>query len=252
MLFKMRLFVNKRDNGDNPIWLFYMTKKILYNAVMNKKAEQSDELKIVKMPYKKLKVTKEEQHLSISKISAITNVSRDVVSRFLDGHKINHIDYIKIAQKFPEIQEVSEKTTLKVTPVTVFGTVETGGYVRGLYLNEQKEFLLDKPLKSIFTEELIVLHDSFTNNKFVCIHRPNKVAFTRFDHNYMFLVKTKTDCWFGLIKEHNNYFCLHDRHSLKPITVGELEIIEVFEMLGLFNGRWNELKDKNLNSVIER
>tara|TARA_R100000655_G_scaffold43489_1_gene79801 strand:+ start:6806 stop:7486 length:681 start_codon:yes stop_codon:yes gene_type:complete len=226
-----------------------MDKKLLYNAVMNKKAE---DLKVIKMPNKKLKITKEEQHLTITKISEITSVSRDVIKRFLDGHKINHIDYIKIAKQFPEIQEDNNKTTLEVSPLTVFGSVEAGGYVRGLYLNEQKEFLLDRPLTTIFTEELIVLHDSFSNNKFVCIHRPNKTTFTRHDHNYMYLVKTKTDCWFGLIKEHNSHFCLHDRLKLEPITVKELEIIEVFEMLGFFNGRWNELKNKNLNSVIIR
>ena len=226
-----------------------MNKKLLYNAVMIKKAQ---DIKVIKMPYKKLKITKEEQHLTITKIAEITNVSRDVITRFLDGQKINHIDYIKIAKQFPEIQEASDKTTLEVTPLTVFGSVEQGGYVRGLYLNEQKEFLLDKPLFTIFTEELIALHDSFSNNKFVCIHRPNKTTFSRHDHNYMYLVKTKTDCWFGLIKEHNGHWCLHDRHKLEPISVKELEVIEVFEMLGFFNGRWNELKDKNLNSVVRR
>lgn len=226
-----------------------MNKKLLYTAVMNKKAQ---DIKVIKMPYKKLKITKEEQHLTITKIAEITNVSRDVISRFLDGQKINHIDYIKIAKVFPEIQEITDKKILEVKPIDIFGSIEAGGYVRGLYLNEPKEFLIDKPLLDIFTDELIVLHDSFSNNKFVCIHRPNKTSFTRHDHNYMFLIKTKTDCCFGLIKEYKDHFCLHDKHTLEPITIKELEIIEVFEMLGCLNGRWNELKDKNLNSVIKR
>jgi len=226
-----------------------MDKKLLYNVVMSKKAE---DLKVIKMPYKNLKITKDEQNLTISKIAEMTNVSRDIITRFLDGQKINHIDYIKIAKEFPEVLEITDKKILEVAPITVFGSVELGGYVRGLYLNEQKEFLLDKPLLQIFTDELVALHDSFSNNKFVCIHRPNKTNFTRHDHNHMFLVKTKTDCWFGLIKEHNNHFCLHDRHKLEPISFKELEIIEVFEMLALVSGRWSELKDKNLTSVVTK
>lgn len=226
-----------------------MDKKLLYNVVMSKKAE---DLKVIKMPYKNLKITKDEQHLTITKIAEMTKVSRDVITRFLDGHKINHIDYIKIAKEFPEVLEVSDKKILEVAPITVFGSVEQGGYVRGLYLNEQKEFLLDKPLLQIFTDELVALHDSFSNNKFVCIHRPNKTNFTRHDHNHMFLIKTKTDCWFGLIKEYNNHFCLHDRHKLEPIIFKELEIIEVFEMLALVSSRWSELKDKNLTSVFTK
>jgi len=228
-----------------------MDKKTLYYGILKHKVDYMSG-KVVPLPQNRLAELKEQQHLTITELSKMTKVNRDVVKRFLDGNKINHIDYIKIVKVFPEIHEISDKKILEVTPIGIFGSVEAGGYVRGLYLNEQKEFLLDKPLTSIFTDEIVALHDTFSNNKFVCIHRPNKTSFNREDHNYMYLVKTKTDCWFGLIKEHNNHFCLHDRHKLEPISVKELEIIEVFEMLAFVSGRWNELKDKNLHSVVKR
>ena len=215
------------------------------------KGNSDMEAKIIPdFPRKKLSEIKDKKNLSITKLHNLTNVNRGVIERFLDGHKINHIDYMKIANTFPEIQEYTDKTILQVAPINFFGTVEQGGYVRGLFLNEQRTFLLDKPLKTIFTSELVALHDSFSANKFVCIYKENKTSFTRHDHNHMYLVKTKTDCWFGLIKEHNSHFCLHDRHKLEPITVKELEIIEVFEMLALINDRWSELKDPKFTSIV--
>jgi len=226
-----------------------------FSSILSKnkfiKGKKEMEAKIIPdFPRNKLNEIKNKKNLSITKLHNLTKVNRGVIERFLDGHKINHIDYMKIANTFPEIQEYSDKTILEVSPINFFGTVEQGGYVRGLFLNETKQFFLDKPLKMIFTDELVALHDSFSANKYVCIYRANKTSFTRDDHNHMYLVKTKTDCWFGLIKEHNSHFCLHDRNNLKPISLKELEIIEVFEMLAFVNSRWSELKDKKFTSIV--
>ena len=62
-----------------------MDKKLLYNVVMSDNVVAKQ--RVINLPYKKLKTAKEEQNLTISKISEMTKVSRDVVTRFLDGQK---------------------------------------------------------------------------------------------------------------------------------------------------------------------
>lgn len=227
-----------------------MNKKLLYSAVMSTKTQ---DLKVIKMPYKKLKVTKEEQHLTITKISEITNVSRDVITRFLDGHRINHIDYIKIAKKFPEIQENGNKENLQVKAITMFGALEPNGYVRGRFLNDPKEFFLPKSLVELYPNEIIGLHDSFSANKFICMHLPKKTKFYRSDLNYVFLIKTHTDCLFGIVKETNNdVFDIVCRHTFNELEYKRDDIIEIFEMVTTVSGRWSELKDKKINSIVTK
>jgi hypothetical protein len=205
----------------------------------------------------KLSKIKIKNNFTLTKLHQITKVNRGVLERFLDGGKINHIDYLKIIKEFPQIQEqqYSDKKVLEVAPINMFGAVEQQGYVRGMYLNESKVFYLDSPLKTIFTNELIALHDTFSANKFVCIYKPNKIKFTRQDVDHYFLIKTKTDCWYGICKQVDKEFVLHCHNCqecLSVINYKKDDIVEIFEMLATINGRWSELKDKSFTSVIKK
>ena len=228
-----------------------MDKKLLYNVVMSDNVVAKQ--RVINLPYKKLKTAKEEQNLTISKIAEMTKVSRDVVTRFLDGQKINHIDYIKIYKVFPEVQECGHKENLQVKAITMFGALEPNGYVRGRFLNDPKEFYLPRNLVELYPNEIIGLHDSFSANKFICMHIPKKTKFVRADLNYVFLIKTHTDCLFGIVKETNNdVFDIVCRHTFKELQYKRDDIIEIFEMVTTVSGRWSELKDKKINSIVTK
>ena len=52
-------------------------------------------------PSNQLKNIKDKNNYTLSKLHELTNVNRGVLERFLDGGKINHIDYRRILNIFP-------------------------------------------------------------------------------------------------------------------------------------------------------
>jgi len=68
---------------------------------LNLKATKVNNNKIVAMSkedyaLKKFKEIKDNANYNLSQLSNITEVHRDIISRYLDGKRINHIDYAKL------------------------------------------------------------------------------------------------------------------------------------------------------------
>ena len=67
---------------------------------------------------------------------------------------------------------------------------------------------------------------------------------------YLFLIKTHTDCLFGIVKEtKNSVFDIVCRHTFKELEYKRDDIIEIFEMVTTVSGRWSELKDNKINLI---
>ena len=229
---------------------------------MNEKKNNSDIIPLKKMvlknyknPYKILSDIKEFNNLSITHIADKTNVNRDVISRFLDGKKINHIDYIKILNEFPQLQKTVSVTKLNISKIYMYGVVTKGGKVRHLFLREAKEWLMIDHLSKVFTKELIGMHDEHSSAKYILQLRSSSDIFKQEFQHQEFLVKTTTNAYFGIMKPYRHEYYLCDQHTLEPIDFGEdsnkpEKIIECYDLLVRCNDRWSELKDKKYSTVI--
>ncbi len=196
-------------------------------------------------PHDVLLLTKETNNLTISELSSKTKVNRDIIKRFLNGHKINHIDYLKIVKVYPEIQKIvnPDKNFLQAIEIDMFGTIIDNGLVRGLYLNESTTFLFVDNLKRIFTRDMIGLHNKFSNNKHICLYT-KKQSFSIDDLNYHFLVKTETNCYYGVVHKYKSDYVLCSTQDNLPIQMQDKKIIEIYELIAIINNRWSELKDE--------
>ena len=217
-------------------------------------------LKIASDPSITLDTVRKKENLTISEISKITKVNRDVISRFLDGKKINHIDYIKILNEFPQIQQSLSEYKLNVSVIDIYGTVLDGGIVRHLFLNESKEFLFLDHLKQIFTKDIIGLHDSKSSSKYILQLKTDCISgacniFKEDFINREFLIKTITNAYYGIMKNVGDETWLCDQHTLKPIDFGDdsnkpEKIIECYDLIGKISNSWSELKDRKFHSVL--
>jgi len=220
-----------------------------------------------KEPYLTFKAIKDKANLTISKLCKITKVNRDVISRFLDGKKINHIDYIKILNEFPDLQTTVSNHKLAVSKCNMYGTVIKGGIVRHLFYRESKEFYFIDHLKKVFSREIIGLHDEHTSSKYILQlrqcpekkHDPNSYEnpcsiFTQEYEHQEFLVKTTTNAYYGVMKRYKKEYYLCDLHTLEPINFGidtrkPENIIECYDLVVKASDKWTLLKDKKFELV---
>ena len=210
------------------------------------------------LPYKKLATIKDSDNLTVSKLSEITGVKRDIISRFLDGKKINSFDYDKILDHFPTIRKSQIENKIDVAKVYMFGVVSKGGFVRHLHLNEQKEFYFVDRLFKLFTREIVGIHSEYSSAKFICQVRDCSNPCDIFKANYdgqLFLVKTVTAAYFGVMRAVGNEYWLCDKGTLEPISFGEKnnrnpeDIIECYDVLFQISNNWSQLVDPKFEHV---
>ena len=90
-----------------------------------------------------------------------------MLERFLNGGKINHIDYRRIINVFPEIEQQGNiKINLDVIPYQIFGCLIDNGIVRHLFLNEDNKFYFLAHFKKVFPRETLALSNFKSNNIF--------------------------------------------------------------------------------------
>lgn len=219
--------------------------KIKLIKMNNKKIEVSPYL----APHEQLCQIQKEKNFTITKIANDTKVHRDIVKRFLDGKKINHIDYIKIANVYP-LQD-NLKNILNVSKIDMFGCLTDKGIVRHLFLNEQKEFYFLDHLKLVFTRELIGIHNMFSTTKIIVQARNDVDIFKQICERQEYLVKTETSAYYGFIQKHGKEFHLHCLWTGDCIDIPKEEkIMEVFDLVVKISANWSDIKDARFSSKI--
>tara|TARA_R100001443_G_scaffold81093_1_gene87979 strand:- start:193 stop:978 length:786 start_codon:yes stop_codon:yes gene_type:complete len=212
-----------------------------------KKSDKS----ITDFPVKKLNQIKDKTNLSLTKLQALTNVNRGVLERFLDGKKINHIDYRRILKKFPEIEQGNIAVGLDVIPYQIFGCLIDNGIVRHLYLNEDQVFYCLAHFKKVFPRETIAIRNYKSNNIFLCQYRPSMNIFNEDNLGYEFLIKTEIACYFGVMQRNEDEYHLVDIMSHKVIKLDDgTPIREVYDLVVKVSKKWSDIKNNNLNSIV--
>ena len=258
------------------VWIMGINNKTVNNLNNLVELEKKSELNIFMQnrlkkkqdyPYLTFKAIKEQTNLTISKLCKITKVNRDVIKNFLDGKKINHIDYIKILNEFPELQTTASNHKLAISKLAIYGTVIKGGIVRHLFLRENKEFYFIDHLKKVFSGDLICLHDEHTSTKYILQLRtcndknhnnfsfdnPCSIFQQEYEHQE-FLVKTTTNAYYGVMKRHKKEYYLCDLHTLEPINFGidakkPENIIECYDLVVKASDKWTLLKDEKFELI---
>ena len=219
--------------------------------------QKDTKLKLVKMgnkkidlaPHEQLNEIQKEKNFTITKIANDTKVHRDIIKRFLDGKKINHIDYIKIANVYPLQDKL--KNILNVSKIDMFGCLTDKGIVRHLFLNEQKEFYFLDHLKLVWTRELIGIHNMFTSTKIIVQAREDVDIFKQICERQEYLVKTETSAYYGFIQKHERDFHLHCLWTGDCIEIPKDEkVMEVFDLVVKVSANWSDIKDNRFSSRI--
>lgn len=235
---------------------------------MTFKADKTDivsfETKIMKQfnASQNLETVKEQEHLTIARLSELTNVKRDIIKRFLDGHKINHIDYQKILDTFPNIAPKKDEPVVSLSGIDVFGvlTNATTGLVRHLYINEPKNFYFLDHLKKAFDINVIAIKnpigDSYNICRLVYIKddkKFNKDIYQKHNINKEFFIKTEQNCYYGLLLEVENQLRLCSWFTQKPLVWEKDEtIVEAYFSFVCISTNWLDAIQENLRPKINK
>ncbi len=222
------------------------------NHIYSKEYQDMKKGKVIQdFPSKQLQHIKDEKNYTLTKLHELTNVNRGVLERFLDGGKINHIDYRRIINVFPEIEQGSVRLGIDVIPYQVFGCVIDGGRVRHLYLNEDNKFYFLAHYKKIFPRETLALTNFKSNNVFLCQHRPSINIWNEENIGFEFLVKTEVNCFYGIVQRYDDGFHLVDIMRHKHIHIDDgTPIREVFDLTVKVSQKWSDIKCNDLNSIV--
>ena len=157
-------------------------------------------------PSSRLKEIKDDKNYTLSKLHELTKVNRGVLERFLDGGKINHIDYRRILNVFPEIEQSNLRVGLDVVAYPVFGCLIDNGLVRHLFLNEDHKFYFLAHFKKVFPRETLALSNFKSNNIFLCQQRPSLNIWNEENVGFEFLIKTEVNCFYGVVQRQDDNF----------------------------------------------
>ena len=206
---------------------------------------------ITDFPCKQLKIIKDKKNLTLSKLHQLTNVNRGVLERFLDGGRINHIDYRRIINVFPEIEESNIKQGIDVIPYQVFGCLISKGIVRHLFLNEDNKFYFLAHFKKVFPRETLAISNFKSNNIFLCQQRPSLEIWNEENIGFEFLIKTEVACYYGVIQRDQDRFHLVDIIDHMKIDIDDgTPIREVFDLAVKVSTKWSDIKCNDLNSIV--
>ena len=202
-------------------------------------------------PCKRLREIKDDKNYTLSKLQALTKVNRGVLERFLDGGKINHIDYRRILIVFPEIEQGNLRVGLDVIPYQVFGCLIDKGIVRHLFLNEDHKFYFLAHFKKVFPRETLALSNFKSNNIFLCQQRPSLDIWNEENIGFEFLIKTELNCFYGVVQRNEDSFHLVDIIDHKHINIDDgTPIREVFDLAVKVSQKWSDIKCNDLNSIV--
>ena len=218
----------------------------------NKGYEEMKKGKVIQdFPSKQLKEIKEQKNYTLSKLHELTNVNRGVLERFLDGSKINHIDYRRILNIFPEIEQSNLRVGLDVIPYQVFGCLIDKGIVRHLYLNEDNKFYFLAHFKKVFPRETLALINFKSRNVFLCQYRPSMDIFNEENIGFEFMIKTELACYYGVMQRQSDSFHLVDIINHKHINIDDgTPIREVYDLAVKVSQKWSDIKNNDLNSIV--
>ena len=228
----------------------------------NKTDVVSFETKIMKQlnASQNLETVAEQEHLSIARISELTTVKRDIIKRFLKGTKINHLDYQKILDTFPNIAPTNNEPVVAISGIDVFGVLTKTGVVRHLYINEQKKFYFLDHLKKAFDIDAIAIKnpvgDSFNICKCVYIKNDEKLnqdIYTPNNVNKEFFIKTEQSCYYGILLQRGNKFQLCNWLTQEPLVWEKDEtIVEAYFMFVCISSNWLDAIQKKLRPKVTR
>ena len=202
-------------------------------------------------PSEKLEKIKEERNFTIAHISKVSGVKRDVISRFLEEKNINHIDFIKIRNSFPDIDIKPDQKILPVAKINMFGTIQKDGSVSQLMLHDAKTILIPANILKLFTRELIGLHICTSNLKYILQIRKDHKIFNENEKNHEFLIKTLTNAYYGVMRPCNDHICLANIWNMKSMGVHEVnqnKILEIYDLVLIISNKWSSIKDKKFMS----
>jgi len=206
---------------------------------------------ITDFPCNELTKIKIRKNLSLTKLQQLTNVNRGVLERFLDGGKINHIDYRRIVSKFPEIEQNNLNASIDVIAYPVFGCLIDKGIVRHLFLNEDHKFYFLAHFKKVFPRETLAIANFKSNNIFLTQQRPSINIWNEENLGYEFLIKTEIACYYGVLQRDEDKFHLVDIIDNKHINIDDgTQIREVFDLAFKVSTKWSDIKNNDLNSVV--
>lgn len=202
-------------------------------------------------PSEKLEKIKDERNFTIAHIAKISGVKRDVISRFLEEKNINHIDFIKIRNSFPDIDIRPDQRILPITKLNMFGTIQKNGSVSQLMLNDSKTVLIPTNIKKLFSKELIGLHVISSSSKYILQIRKDHNVFNENEINNEFLVKTLTNSYYGVMRPCNNHICLASVWDFKKLNIHKEDsdsgrIVEIYDLVMKISNKWSVLKDNKL------
>ena len=206
---------------------------------------------ITDFPSNELAKIKIKKNLSLTKLQEITNVNRGVLERFLDGGKINHIDYRRIVSKFPLIEQSNLNASIDVIAYPVFGCLIANGTVRHLFLNEDHKFYFLAHFKKVFPRETLAISNFKSNNIFLTQQRPSLNIWNEENIGFEFLIKTEIACYYGVLQRDEDRFHLVDIINHKHINIDDgTQIREVFDLAVKVSAKWSDIKNNDLNSVV--
>ena len=205
---------------------------------------------------KKFKEIKDEANYNFSQLASITEVHRDIISRYLDGKRINHIDYAKIIKCFPELTE-TDNTKVNLKPINIVGSLTKSGVVRHLYINETRELYFLEHLQSTFGTNFVALTSNHSNNVIVCKLCHSKSCPDTCTHNYLeadsekneYFIVTDRNCYYGINLNLNGNWTLCNFLTYKKIDIEPDEkIVEVYQTFVKINKDWTLFLNKNIET----
>ena len=222
------------------------------NHIYSKEYQEMKKGNVIQdFPSKQLREIKEQKNYTLTKLHELTNVNRGVLERFLDGGKINHIDYRRILNIFPEIEQSNLRVGLDVISYPVFGCLIDNGLVRHLFLNEDHKFYFLAHFKKVFPRETLALSNFKSNNIFLCQQRPSLEIWNEENIGFEFLIKTELNCYYGVVQRQDDKFHLVDIIDHKHINIDDgTPIREVFDLAVKVSQKWSDIKNNDLNSVV--
>lgn len=230
---------------------------------LNLKATKVNNNKIVAMSKKdyalnKFKQIKNDANYNLSQLASITDVHRDIISRYLDGKRINHIDYAKIIKCFPILLE-TDNTKVNLKPINIVGALTVSGVVRHLYINETRQLYFPEHLQSTFGTNFVALASNHSNNIIVCklLHSTDCIENCR--HTFLepdsekneFFIVTDRNCYYGINLNLDGNWTLCNFLTYKKIDIEPDEkIVEVYQTFVKINKDWTLFLNKNIETKI--